>query len=54
MSCPKCEPAPRSRRWLWWLGVALLLSGAAYLDHASRTAPASPGTASNGTPAANP
>jgi hypothetical protein len=32
MSCPKCEPAAKSRRWLWWLGLAVLLSMVAWLD----------------------
>jgi hypothetical protein len=25
MSCPKCEPEAKSRRWLWWVGIAVLL-----------------------------
>jgi len=32
MSCPKCEPGARSRRWLWWLGLVLLLPVVAWLD----------------------
>jgi hypothetical protein len=38
MSCPKCEPQARSRRWLWWVGLALLVLAAAWLDHSSRQA----------------
>ena len=32
MSCPKCEPEAKSRRWSWWLGLVLLLSVVAWLD----------------------
>jgi hypothetical protein len=38
MSCPKCEPRARSRRWLWWVGLALLVLAAAWLDRSSRQA----------------
>jgi MYXO-CTERM domain-containing protein len=38
MSCSKCEPQRRSRRWLWWVGLAVLVLAAAWLDRSSRQA----------------
>jgi hypothetical protein len=32
MSCPKCAPQTRSKRWAWWVGVAVLLAAGAWLE----------------------
>jgi hypothetical protein len=47
MSCPKCAPQTRSKRWAWWAGVAVLLAAGAWLDR-SRGEPAAPELAQPG------
>jgi MYXO-CTERM domain-containing protein len=32
MTCSKCQPESSSRRWSWWVGLALLLVLVAWLD----------------------
>jgi hypothetical protein len=42
MSCPKCEPQARSKRWVWWAGVVVLLAAGAWLDRSRDVATAPP------------
>ncbi|HTV25735.1 MAG TPA: hypothetical protein VMG12_43865 [Polyangiaceae bacterium] len=42
MSCPKCEPAARSKRWVWWVGAAVLLVAGAWLDRSRGAADPAP------------
>lgn len=32
MNCPKCEPASKSRRWVWWSLILVTLVIVAWLD----------------------
>jgi hypothetical protein len=32
MSCPKCEPEAKSRRWLWWVGIVSLVSAVGWYE----------------------
>jgi MYXO-CTERM domain-containing protein len=52
MSCSKCEPRARSRRWLWWIGLAVLVAAAAWFDHSSRQARALDSEAASAAPVA--
>lgn len=38
MSCPKCEPDAKSKRWVWWAGVLLLVAGVGWFEN-SRSQP---------------
>jgi hypothetical protein len=54
MSCPKCEPEAKSRRWLWWVGIVSLVCVVGWYESArTAAAPGSRAAASQlGAPAA--
>jgi hypothetical protein len=34
MSCSKCEPEAKSKRWLWWLTAVVLVSAVGWFEGA--------------------
>ena len=33
MSCSKCEPDAKSKTWIWWAGVLLLVAGVGWFEN---------------------